>query len=211
MLRPSRRFTVIALIVIGLGGLLAVGGSEVAELVCLVNEQEAQPLSELLPKQTVGTETGRHETARMPSLTQVAYRPKLRAAALFQSEKLQPAGEDEVCVENVAESDSMLAEDSLDPADIAARKNPFEFGKGVVFETAQGGAERVENLKLYGFVGNAPQKAIIHASGRTKILAAGERWGVIEMLEVKPPEVRIRVDGVTRTWSLRSKQSGSNP
>jgi hypothetical protein len=113
--------------------------------------------------------------------------------------------------ENVAESDSMPEDDSLDPADIAARKNPFEFGKSVVFETAQAGAERVENLKLYGFVGNAPSKAIIHASGRTKILAAGERWGVIEMLEVNPPEVRIRLDGVTRTWSLLGKQPGSNP
>jgi hypothetical protein len=95
MLRLSRRSTVIALIVIVLGGLLAVGGSEVAELVCLVSEQEAQPLSELLPKQTDSVETGGHENVRIPSLTQIAYKPKLRAAELFQSEKLHPADEDD--------------------------------------------------------------------------------------------------------------------
>ncbi len=200
MQRPTRRFTIIASILGVLGALAGVCSVDVMELVCLVNEQEAQPLSAMVQK----------EVAAIPSLTQVvAYKPKARGAEHFQSEKSVP--NDVICVDGEADSliEAMPEDDSLEPADASQRKNPFEFGITVAFEKSDAGVERVENLKLYGFVGNAPSRAIIHASGQTKTLAAGERWGVIEMLEVKPPEVRIRVDGVTRTWSLLGKQSGT--
>jgi hypothetical protein len=172
---------------------------DVVELVWLVNEQEAQPLSALADD----------EAAAIPTVMQVAYKPKLRATQLVQSEKLLPKDAADVESDGSSGVDSKPEDDSLEPADASQRKNPFEFGSGVAFETSKVGAERVENLKLYGFVGNAPSRAIIHASGQTKILAAGERWGMIELLEVEPPQVRIRLDGVTRTWSLLGKQSGA--
>lgn len=170
---------------------------DVMELVCLVNEQEAQPLSALVQK----------EVAAIPSLTQVAYKPKPRGAEHFQAVKMSIPGDTETTDETGGAEDALLEDDSTEPADVRQRKNPFEFGSTVAFEKSDVGVERVENLKLYGFVGNAPSRAIIHASGQTKTLGAGERWGVIEMLEVKPPEVRIRLDGVTRTWSLLGKSS----
>lgn len=197
MQRPTRRFTIIASILGGLGTLAGVCGVDVVELVCLVNEQEAQPLSALVQK----------EVAAIPSLTQVAYKTKPRGVEHFQAVKLSIPGDTDTPEDTDGAEDAMLEDDSREPAGARQRKNPFEFGSTVAFEKSNAGVERVENLKLYGFVGNTPSRAIIHASGQTKTMAAGERWGIIEILEVKPPEVRIRLDGVTRTWSLLGKQS----
>ncbi len=82
------------------------------------------------------------------------------------------------------------------------RTNPFEFAEGIDFDAPTAATSSGENLviKLYGFVGAS--KAIVNIGGTTKMLEAGETWGDIEVVEVKPPTVRIKTKGVLRVWSL---------
>ncbi|MEO8271597.1 MAG: hypothetical protein ABI557_17880, partial [Aureliella sp.] len=82
------------------------------------------------------------------------------------------------------------------------RTNPFEFGKGVEFDAPQARESGAQTIQLYGFAGSEHPKAIIRIDGTTKMLSAGEKWGVLEVLEVSPPTVRIKANGVARVWSL---------
>ena len=82
------------------------------------------------------------------------------------------------------------------------RTDPFEFGKGVVFDSPQSQEREAQRIQLYGFAGVEQPKAIIHIDGKTKMLSAGETWGVLEILDVSPPTVRIKANGVARVWSL---------
>ncbi len=82
------------------------------------------------------------------------------------------------------------------------RTNPFDFADGIDFEAPQVGENEELEIKLFGFIGTDRPKAIVNVSGRTKVLEAGEKWGVLEILEVTPPTVRIKSNGVARVWSL---------
>ena len=82
------------------------------------------------------------------------------------------------------------------------RTDPFEFGKGVLFDAPAKSENDAQNIRLYGFAGSDQPKAIIHIDGKTKMLSAGEKWGVVEVLEVSPPTVRIKANGIARVWSL---------
>ncbi len=90
------------------------------------------------------------------------------------------------------------------------RSDPFEFGDGVVYDTPQARENEALSIQLYGFAGAEQPKAIIHVDGKTKMLSAGEKWGLVEVLEVSPPTVRIKANGVIRVWSLlgHHEQSG---
>ncbi len=91
------------------------------------------------------------------------------------------------------------------------RVNPFEFAEGVDFDmpSATSSSDTFE-IKLYGFIGDQNPKAIVNLGGTTKMLATGEAWGGIEVVEVTPPTVRIKANGVMRVWSLlgHHEQSG---
>jgi hypothetical protein len=90
------------------------------------------------------------------------------------------------------------------------RKNPFEFGAEFANETrSTEGTTDANAIRLFGFIGDAPARVVLNVSGRTTSLAAGERWGVIEITEVEPPNVKIRVNGVIRTWSLLGSSDGT--
>ena len=91
------------------------------------------------------------------------------------------------------------------------RTNPFEFAEGIDFEAPL--AKQNENLdiKLFGFVGSESPKAIISVGGRTKTLQAGDHWGVLEIMDVSPPTVRIKANGVARVWSLLGHQQDATP
>jgi hypothetical protein len=106
--------------------------------------------------------------------------------------------------------DETLPDDLLEPivanqvpaVPFPERSDPFEFGKGVDFDNPQVGQGEAQNIQLYGFAGAEHPKAILHVDGKTKMLSAGEKWGALEILEVSPPTVRIRANGVIRVWSL---------
>ncbi|MCC7336919.1 MAG: hypothetical protein IT422_17655 [Pirellulaceae bacterium] len=107
-------------------------------------------------------------------------------------------------------SSQSLPEDLRDPllanqtttTPFPERTDPFEFGKGVVFDVPAGSDNEAQNIRLYGFAGADQPKAIINIDGKTKMLSAGEKWGVVEVLEVSPPTVRIKANGIARVWSL---------
>ncbi len=105
------------------------------------------------------------------------------------------------------DTDELPAEESLSAevtpaAPFPDRTNPFEFAAGVDFDAPQAKAAEAQSVKLYGFIGVDSPKAILSVGGRTKTLATGEKWGVLEILEVSPPTVRIKTNGVIRVWSL---------
>ncbi len=88
------------------------------------------------------------------------------------------------------------------------RRNPFEFGEG--FDESLQSEEQDEfSLKLFGFVGATSPKAILNLNGRTRVLSAGDRWGQLTVVDVSPPEVRVRMGGVVRVWSLLGDQDPS--
>ncbi len=194
MLSPARRSTTIALAMSTAGAIIGFLGVGVVELVQQIREHEAQPLTALIESRE-----------RSNGLRPVAYKVKLPTIRSLNKDELAYA------LESPVEEGDIEAEEL--PASMApdgTRTNPFEFGIDVAFEKVKVGAESIENIKLYGFVGSDSPRAIINAGGQTKILSAGERWGVIEMLEVTPPNVRIRLDGVTRTWSILGKADAEN-
>ncbi len=82
------------------------------------------------------------------------------------------------------------------------RVNPFEFGAGVDFDAPQRRDNESLEIKLRGFVGTDPALVILHVGGKTRTLAKGEKWGVIEVVDITPPTVRINSNGVLRVWSL---------
>jgi hypothetical protein len=82
------------------------------------------------------------------------------------------------------------------------RKDPFEFALEVDFDAPKTSDNRELKVVLFGFVGEAPVKAIVNVDGQTRVMQAGETWGSLEMIEIEPPRVRIRADGVVRSWSL---------
>ncbi|MEZ6136838.1 MAG: hypothetical protein R3C53_18235 [Pirellulaceae bacterium] len=83
-----------------------------------------------------------------------------------------------------------------------SRTNPFEFAIEVAFDGATNTSASDRKLTLFGFVGSNAPKAIIHLGNETQTLSVGDNWGTIEVLAIEPPEVRLRFDGVVRTWSL---------
>lgn len=117
-----------------------------------------------------------------------------------------------IAPEAAADMDEPEAMEAAEPSDegpleVASlpfpdRKNPFEFAAGVTFENSGEQIAQEAELKLYGFVGSDFPKAIIHLGDKTKILAAGEKWGALEVVEVTPPSVRIKSNGVMRVWSI---------
>jgi hypothetical protein len=106
--------------------------------------------------------------------------------------------------------DSVEAEVAQPPESTAAsgmapfpdRTNPFEFAEGIDFDAPQNTENKDLEVKLFGFVGAENPKAIISVGGRTKALAEGDKWGVLEIVAVSPPNVRIKSGGVIRVWSL---------
>lgn len=122
---------------------------------------------------------------------------------------------------SVVDIEAGVASDPLDPQEeresaqpsvpYPERTNPFEFAEGIDFEAPL--AKQNENLdiKLFGFVGNESPKAIISVGGRTKTLQAGDHWGVLEVMDVSPPTVRIKANGVARVWSLLGHQQTATP
>jgi hypothetical protein len=86
------------------------------------------------------------------------------------------------------------------------RADPFEFAAGVDFDAPQNTENKDLEIKLFGFVGAENPKAIINVGGRTKVMAEGEKWGVLEVIAVSPPNVRVKSDGVIRVWSLLGKR-----
>ncbi len=86
------------------------------------------------------------------------------------------------------------------------RTNPFEFGAGVDFDAPQSRQNETLQIKLYGFIGDESPKAILNVDGRTKTLGAGEKWGVLEVMDIRPPMVRIKTNGVVRIWSILGNQ-----
>lgn len=89
------------------------------------------------------------------------------------------------------------------------RTNPFEFAVEVDFGEKTSAEDTSQELKLFGFAGNDHPKAIIHIGQTTRLMAQGDRWGDIELLEISPPEVRIRSNGVIRIWSLLGHDTAS--
>ncbi len=101
-----------------------------------------------------------------------------------------------------AAEEEAIDEELAPTAPFPDRTNPFEFAAGVDFDAPQAKTAEALNVKLYGFVGLDSPKAIVSVGGRTKTLATGEKWGVLEILDVSPPTVRIKTNGVIRVWSL---------
>lgn len=122
---------------------------------------------------------------------------------------------------SIVEDKAGVATDPLNPSEepesaqpsvpYPERTNPFEFAEGIDFEAPL--AKQNENLdiKLFGFVGDENPKAIISVGGRTKTLQAGDHWGVLEIMDVSPPTVRIKSNGVARVWSLLGQQQAATP
>lgn len=144
-----------------------------------------------------------------------------RLANSFSLDGAPMDSDDSVVAGHFVDSQSSATTNPLDPLDAAEasepsvpypdRKNPFEFAEGSDFEAPL--AKQNENLeiKLFGFVGTHPPKAIVNVGGRTKLLQAGEHWGVLEIMEVTPPTVRIKSNGVARVWSLLGHHQETAP
>lgn len=117
----------------------------------------------------------------------------------------------EVLVEDDESLTLTAVDEKLTSAPYPNRKNPFEFGIEVDFDK-ESGTNKELNVKLYGFLGTESPKAIISINGHTRSMSAGDTQGAVEVLTISPPEVRIRTDGVTRTWSLfGSANSNAKP
>lgn len=108
-------------------------------------------------------------------------------------------------------SDGTSADAPKGPAEHAPaypqRKNPFEFAVEVDVGQQSSTLDASQELKLFGFAGSAQPKAIIHIGQNTRLMSQGDRWGDLEVLEINPPEVRMRANGVIRTWSLLGHDS----
>lgn len=118
-----------------------------------------------------------------------------------QSTSLTPATDGGLGEENVPAAPP--------PAPYPERNNPFEFATDVEVDSQN---EREEGLviKLFGFIGEDSPKAILQINGRTRTLAKGESWGTVELLDIQPPEIRLRAQGVVRTWSLLGPQENKD-
>lgn len=144
-----------------------------------------------------------------------------RLANSFGVEETPMDSDDSVVAGQFVDNRATAATNPLEPLDAAEaaqprvpypdRENPFEFAEGIGFEAPM--AKQNENLeiKLFGFVGTHPSKAIINVGGRTKLLQAGEQWGVLEIMDVAPPTVRIKANGVVRVWSLLGHHQETAP
>lgn len=97
-------------------------------------------------------------------------------------------------------------------ANFPNRKNPFEFLVDVsVIEGPPTGEEGFK-IGLIGIFGDAPnQRVLLRVGDRFKRLAAGEKWGPIEVIAIASTSARIKVEGVTENHSLlhRKRNSGS--
>jgi hypothetical protein len=90
------------------------------------------------------------------------------------------------------------------------RENPFEFAGDQDLEGPQIGDNRELEIKLYGFAGSPQVKAILNIGGHTKMLAAGETWNGLEVVDVSPPNVKIKSEGVLRVWSILGRREMTN-
>lgn len=108
---------------------------------------------------------------------------------------------DELLDDDVEVLASTTVDKKLVSAPYPDRTNPFEFGIEVDFDSESGSNKELK-VQLYGFLGTEQPKAIISINGFTRTMSVGDTQGAVEVLSITPPEVRIRTDGVTRTWSL---------
>lgn len=105
----------------------------------------------------------------------------------------------------LAKADADQSPEDCVAAPYPNRRNPFEYANAGQHESASSIGGNVE-IKLFGFVGSIEPKAIINIDGRTHLLAEGDKRGQLEVLEVRPPQVRIRRSGVARAWSLMGER-----
>ncbi len=91
-----------------------------------------------------------------------------------------------------------------------ARENPFEFAVATnTLQTDQSSTGN-EQISLVGILGVSDPKIMLRIGGDTRVLKEGEIWGNIQVLEVDTPDVRLEIDGITRTWSLVGRQSSGS-
>lgn len=94
------------------------------------------------------------------------------------------------------------------------RTDPFEFGKGVVFDVPAGSDNEVENIRLYGFACADQPKAIINIDEKRKCSArvrSGEWWKCwkypLPPFASRPTASR----GYGRCWDITSKTACNQP
>ena len=82
------------------------------------------------------------------------------------------------------------------------RENPFVFVSQDIESRTEAAKDGNSGLKLFGFMGDELPRVIFQMDGETKSLSVGDTWRDIEILQIDPPEVRIKFNGVIRNWSL---------
>jgi hypothetical protein len=74
-----------------------------------------------------------------------------------------------------------------------AARNPFQLpdGKAVLAQRREAVVQQI-NLKLKGFVNVSGVRAVVEIDGKLESLAAGDKRGSIEVLEVTPPTLMLQ-------------------
>jgi hypothetical protein len=72
-------------------------------------------------------------------------------------------------------------------------RNPFQLpdGKAVLAQRREAVVQQI-NLKLKGFVNVSGTRAVVEIDGKLETLAAGDKRGSIEVLEVTPPTLMLQ-------------------